>query len=248
MVGQKLQSVSPYDRHSSSFSCALPPNGGFLSHGGTPSYHPFMSGIFHCKRRYPLGKPNPSPPSPGQCICPPLASTPSLDLETVLAAPGKAARSGKFECAMWVYCMHQHIWHIYQHIYQRIYVLMYMYMYIYIYQQLSTYIYICIYIYVHTHTHIHTYTRTDIHTYTQTHTHIHACMHVCIHTYIHSWTLTTFCTSVDSLSHALMGTLGAAAVVRRRASLCNRRESLCHRWIPRPVGGDPSPVMVGLWH
>ena len=27
---------------------------------------------------------------PGQCICPPLASTPSLDLETVLAAPGKA--------------------------------------------------------------------------------------------------------------------------------------------------------------
>ena len=39
MVGQKLQSVSPYDRHSSSFSCALPPNGGFLSHGGTPSYH-----------------------------------------------------------------------------------------------------------------------------------------------------------------------------------------------------------------
>ena len=119
-------------------------------------------GFFHCKTEVPPRKtPNLSPPSPGQCICPPLASTPSLDLETVLAAPGKAARSGKFECAMWVYCIHQHIWHIYQHIYQHID------------QRIYVHMYMCIYICTHTYTHTH------IHTY------IHACMHPSIHPYIH---------------------------------------------------------------
>ena len=56
----------------------IKPNPSLLSH--------FWCCFFNATSVYSLKKTT----WPGQCICPPLASTPSLDLETVLAAPGKA--------------------------------------------------------------------------------------------------------------------------------------------------------------
>ena len=51
-----------------------------------PVFYPIF-GVVFSMQRVSLST---EPTWPGQCICPPLASTPSLDLETVLAAPGKA--------------------------------------------------------------------------------------------------------------------------------------------------------------
>ena len=42
------RSTSTAPRHESRRRISIfPRNGGFLSHGGTPSYHPFLDGIFH---------------------------------------------------------------------------------------------------------------------------------------------------------------------------------------------------------
>ena len=184
-------------------------------------YHPLMSGIFHCKRRYPLGKPQIYRlHRQGNVFVHPWPRLRPWIWRRSWQPPERRPDPGNSSapCGFIAYI---NISGIYINIYINVY--MYLCTCICIYTYINNYqhiLYMYIYMYTHIH-HIHTHRHTHIHT--DTHTHMHACMH----TYIHSWTLTTFCTSVDSLSHALMGTLGAGrGGSSSRQSLQPQREPL----------------------